>query len=261
MNMEREISGVIPGYEISDSTSNDQKYIVQPYDGEISIHQDNANKYTISFWRIPEKNTYSRDVSEMIENVLPKNVKVVELNTLDKGNNAYPPVYSHEHESIDQLIKDAHFIPKLCVQWRYYGGNSENKIELKFTNAAAYDSVFQNENNGCEYISLSDLGESLILSPGEQEYIDIVAPNHIQVGFTIFYNIPIMRALVTNISDDKPKFMLTILNDKTGSSTNISVNNYALVFITDSTPQLSNSDMTYIQCYVAPLNSIKIGFI
>ena len=92
--------------------------------------------------------------------------------------------------------------------------------------------------------------------PGNQDYIDIVAPNHIQVGFTVFYNIPIMRALVTNISDDKPKFMLTILNDKTGSSTNISVNNYALVFITNSTPQLSNSDMTYIQCYVAPLNSI-----
>ena len=255
MNMERDISdGIVPGYEISDSTSNDEKYIIQPYHDSIAIHQDNANKYTISFWRVPEKDTRASGVADMIENVLPKNVKVVEHNT--RGENSYPPVYSHEHESIDKLIKDAKFIPKLCVQWRYHGGNKGDPIELKFTNAAAYDSVFRNDNNGCEYISLSDLGESLTLMPGNQDYIDIVAPNHIQVGFTVFYNIPIMRALVTNISDDKPKFMLTILNDKTGSSTNISVNNYALVFITNSTPQLSNSDMTYIQCYVAPLNSI-----
>lgn len=256
MNMERDIpDGIDPGYEISDSTSNDQKYIIQPYHNSIFIHQDNANKYTISFWRVPEKNTNSYDATNMIENVLPKNVKVVELNT--KGENSYPPVYSHEHESIDQLIKDAKFIPKLCVQWRYENGNTTDPIQLKFTNAAAYDSAFQNDNNGCEYISLSDFGESLILDPGQQEYIDIIAPNHIQVGFTVFYNIPIMRAMVTNISDDKPKFMLTILNDKTGSSTNISVNNYALVFITNSTPQLNNSDTTYIQCYVAPLNSIN----
>lgn len=255
MNMERKItSNVIPGYEISDSTSNDEKYIIQPYYGSVKIHQDNVNKYTISFWRVPEKDTISSDNSN-IENILPKNVKVVELNT--KGENAYPPVYSHEHQSIDKLINDAKFIPKLCVQWRYTGGQKGKPIQLKFTNAAAYDSVFKNDNNGCEYISLSDLGESLELNPGEQNYIDIVAPNHIQIGFTVFYNIPIMRALVTNMSDDKPKFMLTILNDKTGSSSNISVSNYALVFITNSTPQLSNSDLTYIQCYVAPLNSIS----
>lgn len=255
MNMERKIDDdVIPGYDIKDSTSNDDKYIVQPYGGSILMHQDSANKYTISFWRVPEEKTVSISNSK-IENVLPKNVKVTELNT--RGENSYPPVYAHGHESIDNLIDKAKFIPKLCVQWRYSKGDKTDPIELKFTNAAAYDSVFRNDNNGCEYISLSDTGESLTLLPGEQEYIDIVAPNHIQVGFTIFYNIPIMRALVTNLSDDKPKFMLTILNDKTGSSTNISVNNYALVFITNSTPQLNNSDMTYIQCYVAPLNSIN----
>ena len=224
----------------------EKQYIIQPSNEPISIRQDAANKYTISFWRISEDKTINAR-SAQIENVLPNHIKVTE---------DYRPIFGKEHESLNDLIRERKFIPQLMVQWEYENSDDRNSpINLRFNNAMTGDSPFINVNAGLEYKSLSTFVESIVLKPGESGYIDIVAPNHVQAGRTVFYNIPLIRALATNISDNKPKFMLSLLNNNTDKRVTLESNNYALVFMSASEPQVSNSDIVYASCYVAPMIS------
>lgn len=232
------------GFDDYESSIGNQ-YIIQPSDQEIEIRQDAANKYVISFWRKSETNTSVQNKDATLDNVLPNKIKTTE---------DYKPIYAHEHQALKDLLNNKGFIPQLMVQWEYEI-NDKSAINLKFNNAAIGDSPFINTNSGLEYKSLSTFAESIMLKPGESGYIDVVAPNHVQAGRTIFYNIPLMRALATNISDNKPKFMLTFLNDKSNDHLSLESNNYALVFMSASTPQVSNSDIVYATCYVAPMIS------
>lgn len=228
----------------------EKEYIVQPYDGSINIQQDASNKYTISFWRKSEKDTTEANNQAQIDNVLPNYIKITENNITPKNR----PIFSNEHESINNILTYTNFVPRLMVQWEYKDFTDKSSpIRLRFTNSVMGDASFINTNAGLEYKSLSTYSDSIVLEPGERKCIDIVAPNHIQIGRTVFYNIPLMRALVTNISDDKPKFMLTILNDKSDKRLTLESNNYALVFMSSSTPQNSHSDIVYTTCYVAPM--------
>jgi hypothetical protein len=236
------------GYDNIDNSIESQ-YIVQPYKtGTVSINQNSANKYTITFWRGHELSTKLTQ-SDTIDNILPDTIKVTEIS----ADNA-KPIYGSEHESIVDLINTEKIDPQLMVQWQYTNGKN-SPIKLRFNNAFSSDSVFKNTNAGLEYKSLSLFTEYKDILPGESAYIDIVAPQHIQIGRTVFYNIPMMRALVSNISDNKPKFMLTIINDKIDEQISLTSNNYALVFMSASTPQESNSNIVYVQCYVAPILS------
>jgi hypothetical protein len=176
---------------------------------------------------------------------LPNKVKTTE---------GIEPIYANEHQALGDLLKNEDFVPQLMVQWEYES-DSNSPINLRFNNATLNDSPFINTEAGLEYKSLSTFTDSIMLKPGESGYIDVVAPNHILIGRTVFYNIPLMRALATNISDNKPKFMLTFLNDKSNDHLSLESNNYALVFISADTPQLRNSDIVYTQCYVAPMLS------
>ena len=232
------------------TSSIDTKYIVQPYNGRVKIQQDDVNKYTISFWRVVEENTTQSTINVYSDNILPEKLRTTEL-----SNNSYSPILGTEHESIAELFdkNDIDFTPQLAVQWEK--DEETHSIKLRFSNPTSGDSSFVNPDSGMEYKSLSIYKEDIDLLPGQSHYLDIVAPNHIAIGRTVFYNIPLMRAFVTNISDNKPKFMLTILNDKIDGKTTLGSNNYALVFMSSSRPQESNSDVVYVTCYVAPMLS------
>ena len=244
------------GFE-NKADSVDTEYIVQPYKNPVRIRQDASNKYTISFWRKAEKNTED-GITAKVENILPFEEKLLATSPNSSKTDGtviteHGPIYANEHESIADLLSKNPFTPQLRVQWILEDG----VIKLKFNNAANGDSAFVNVNAQLEYKSLSVYNEAKIISPGESEYLDIVAPYHIMVGRTIFYNIPIMRVYVTNISDDKPKFMMTILNDRVDKQVQLESNNYALVFVSSSTPEESNSDNIYVTAYVSPLVSIN----
>lgn len=252
LNLKRVPDDTDIGYDIKPV---ELQYIIQPYDTEISVNQDSFNKYTISFWRSHEKDTDLNNPELKIDNRLPERIKTTEISTIN-GDNVYRPILGNEHESLYSLIKNCKFNPRLMVQWEYENNADKNSpIRLKFNNSLSSDSPFVNTEAGLEYKSLSMFKDAVELDPGESQYIDIVAPNHVQIGRTVFYNIPLMRAYVTNISDNKPKFMLTILNDKVDKHVRLESNSYALVFISASTPQISHSDIVYIQCYVAPMIS------
>lgn len=232
----------------------DTQYIIQPYENHIIVSKDDINKYTVSFWRKQEKDN-TGTANSYDNNLLPNKVKITDYALVNNTIKNYRPVYGQEHESLNDYINNSDFIPRLMVQWEYSGDSHNSEINLRFNNATVGDSLFINTNAGLEYKSLSTFKDSIIVKPRESKYIDIVAPNHIQIGRTVFYNIPIMRALVTNISDNKPKFMLTILNDKTDSRVTLGYNNYALVFMSSSDPQNDNSNIVYTTCYVAPMVS------
>lgn len=244
LNVQRkEISGVEYDFTSTDN-SVDKQYIIQPFE-KIKIKQDGSNKYMISFWRKSETDTSVQNANAAFDNVLPNEVKITENNK---------PILGGEHQALGDLLNNDEFVPWLMVQWEYET-SSNSPINLRFNNAVVGDSPFINTEAGLEYKSLSTFADSIMLRPGESGYIDVVAPNHIQVGRTIFYNIPLMRALATNISDNKPKFMLTLLNDKSNDHMSLESNSYALVFMSASTPQTSNSDIVYVTCYVAPMIS------
>lgn len=230
----------------------EKQYIIQPRE-RVDIKQDASNKYIISFWRKAEDSTSTQNEDATLDNVLPNKVKVTDEATKDGMTTDNRPVYAHEHQALGDLLK-GNFAPQLMVQWEYENTN-ESEINLRFNNADIADSLFINPNAGLEYKSLSTFSDTLFLKPGESGYIDVIVPNHIQVGRTIFYNIPYRRVLATNISDNKPKFMLTFLNSGSNDHFALESNNYALVFITSSEPQISNSDIVYVTCYVAPMLS------
>ncbi len=255
---------------INKSGSENNKYIVQPYSGKVAISQNSSNKYTVSFWRVSESGNDTWDPGStdipQLDITLPKEVQngstISRIKTTEKitknGTDYYNPIYGLTRESIGTLLKDEenHVTPQLVVKWEHENSTDPNsQIILKFSNSTDSDSSFINTESGLEYKSLSVFTNNLILNAKESGYFDMVIPQHIRVGNTMFYNIPIMRVLLTNVSDDKPKFLMTIINDYTDGQITLESNNYALVFISGSKPYESNSDIVYVTCYVAPMTS------
>ena len=195
---------------------------------------------TFTAWRRAETSTSTNGPYKNVENTLPKKVKITQD---DK------PVYIHTNEDLDSLDIDINSIlPRLAIRWKIV---DENLIELRFDNASLADSVFRNKNANLNYISLSNTTSSMQLLPNNNPaYFNITSPIHIIAGNTVFTDIPLITTLLTNVSDNKPKFMLTI-DDNTENSQNSDA--YALVFKASNSPELENRNMIMVQCYVSKI--------
>lgn len=250
----------------------DNSYLIQPYSDSILVDPNSSSQktgeYIFTFWRGREKLTSLYGSQEfLIENTIPsEEIKITSKNTGALGTDfdkVHHPVMSSLKTSIGELLQTTTFQPKLAFQWKCEPSSTEvlsdspqGYISLKVSTLLTKDSMIVNPDSGLNYVPLSTRGTSAILNPGESAYIDIVLPDHIILGNTAFYNIPFMTVYVTNVSDNAPKFMLTIVNDqsvksnKTGTQTS-----YALVFICNDNPEIVNGNVFTTTAYVAPLSS------
>ena len=234
-------------------TVGDTMYYVQLASSSANMSElDYLKHLTYSAWRVSEKLPATTTISTYVENTLPTNIKITEKDTSFSPATSRP-VYINAN--VENAVENLNIIPKLGIRWKTIGSGDTESIELRFDNATLADSIFVNENNGLIYTSLANAPRSMQLTTSDgPEYLSIVSPIHIIAGSTVFTDIPLATILLSNISDDKPKFMLTV---KSNAQDAINGDAYALVFDTASMPEIENLNSITTHCFVAKLDSLR----
>lgn len=235
-----------------DVESNEDKsmYYVQLASNESDTSEFNyLNQLTYTAWRMSEQSVDQVNADTPVEVTLPTKVKITQADgTLTPK--ASRPVYMTA--TTEDTITVANVIPKLGIRWKH---NADESIELRFDNSTLADSIFTNANNNLSYVSLANAATSLqIYTSDGPEMFNIVSPIHIMAGFTVFTDIPLATLVLSNVSDDKPKFMLTA---KSNVQDAVNGDAYALVFDSASTPEIENLNSITTHCYVAKVLSLQ----
>lgn len=235
-------------YQQTAQNSNSLMYYVQLANTVADVSNlDYLKQLTYSAWRVSETLPTGPQQAMQVDTVLPAKIKITEQ---PDAVNIAKPVYINS--VIDADIQKLNIIPKLGIRWKY----KNTGIDLRFDNATLADSIFTNENSGLTYKQLSNTPTSLQLTPtDEPTYLNVVSPIHIIAGNTVFVDIPLSTVLLTNVSDDKPKFLLSIKSTITEDNTNGDA--YALVFDTATTPEIEKLNVFTAHCYVAKLDSLR----